>query len=132
MIIRRAIRRGASARTAAGLTVLLAAAVCVSVLAARTDNLKGAGIRSSTYGRPEDPGPGYWARTGSEIAARFPGARPEAIWIVSRRKGRGTEMSFPVAPGGEALITGSREDISEPVLQLFDSLGYRVWLQTEP
>jgi len=24
------------------------------------------------------------------------------------------------------------EDISEPVLQLFDKLGYRVWLQTEP
>ena len=48
MIIVRAIRRGASARTAAGLTVLLAAAACVSVLAARTDNLKGAGIRSST------------------------------------------------------------------------------------
>jgi hypothetical protein len=99
---------------------------------ARTDNLKGAGIRSSTYGRPNDPGPGYWARTGTEIAAKFPGAKPEAIWIVSRLKGRGTEMSFPVPPGGDPLITGMPEDISEPVLQLFDKLGYRVWLQTEP
>jgi hypothetical protein len=132
MVIMRAIRRRASARTAAGLTVLLAAAVCVSVLAARTDNLKGAGIRSSTYGRPYDPGPGYWARTGTEIAAKFPGAKPEAIWIVSRLRGRGTEMSFPVPPGGDPLITGMPEDISEPVLQLFDELGYRVWLQTEP
>ncbi|MCX6574031.1 MAG: hypothetical protein NTX99_08565, partial [Candidatus Aminicenantes bacterium] len=82
--------------------------------------------------RPNDPGPGYWARTGTEIAAKFPAARPEAIWIVSRLKGRGTEMSFPVPPGGDPLITGMAEDLSEPVLELFDKLGYRVWLQTEP
>ena len=41
-------------------------------------------------------------------------------------------MSFPVPPGGDPLITGMPEDISEPVLELFDKLGYRVWLQTEP
>jgi hypothetical protein len=125
-------RRGVLPRKAAGLTALLTAAVCVSLLAAQTDNLKGAGIRSSTYGRPNDPGPEYWARIGVEIAAKFPGAKPEAIWIASRLKGRGTEMSFPVQPGGDPLITGMPEDISEPVLQLFDKLGYRVWLQTEP
>ena len=116
---------------AAVLAVLLAAAV-LPARPARTDNLKGAGIRSSTYGRPTDPGPGYWARTGVEIAAKFPGAKPEAIWIVSRLKGRGTEMSFPVPDGVDPLITGLPEDISEPVLKLFDELGYRVWLQTEP
>lgn len=125
-------RRGAWPRTGAVLTVLLAGAVCMCLLVAWTDNLKGAGIRSSTYGRPNDPGPRYWARTGAEIAAKFPGAKPEAIWIVSRLKGRGTEMSFPVPSGGDPLITGMPEDISEPVLRLFDELGYRVWLQTEP
>ena len=128
----RANGRGSWSRTAAGLAVLLAAAIGAVVLAAKTDTFRGAGIRSSTYGRPNDPGPGYWARTGTEIAAKFPGAKPEAIWIVSRLKGRGTEMSFPVPPGGEPLITGMPEDLSEPVLQLFDRLGYRVWLQTEP
>jgi len=117
---------------AAAVTVLLTVAMALFALAQRTDNLKGAGIRSSTYGRPNDPGPGYWARTGVEIAAKFPGAKPEAIWIVSRLKGRGTEMSFPVPPGGDPLITGMPEDISEPVLELFDQLGYNVWLQTEP
>jgi hypothetical protein len=132
MMTRRGSRLGAAARAAAGLTVLVAAAACASLWAAGTDEFQGAGIRSSTYGRPNDPGPGYWARTGVEIAARFPGARPEAIWIVSRLKGRGTEMSFPVPPGGDPLITGMAEDISEPVLQRFDELGYRVWLQTEP
>ena len=132
MTMKRANRHGTSPTTAAGLTVLLAVAIGVSVLAAQTKVFKGAGIRSSTYGRPNDPGPGYWARTGTEIAAKFPGAKPEAIWIVSRLKGRGTEMSFPVPPGGDPLITGMPEDISEPVLQLFDKLGYRVWLQTEP
>jgi hypothetical protein len=118
--------------TAAVVTVLLTTVLALLALAQRTDNLKGAGIRSSTYGRPNDPGPGYWARTGVEIAAKFPGARPEAIWIVSRLKDRGTEMSFPVPPGGDPLITGMPEDISEPVLELFDKLGYGVWLQTEP
>ena len=118
--------------TAALLTTLLTVAMALFALAQRTDNLKGAGIRSSTYGRPNDPGPGYWARTGVEIAAKFPGARPEAIWIVSRLKDRGTQMSFPVPPGGDPLITGMPEDISEPVLELFDKLGYGVWLQTEP
>src|SRR4030043_1340095 len=132
MTMMRANKRGASPRTAAGLTVLLAVAICVALPAARTDKLQGAGIRSSTYGRPSDPGPGYWARTGTEIAAKFPGAKPEAIWIASRLKGRGTEMSFPVPPGGDPLITGRPEDISEPVLRLFDKLGYRVWLQIEP
>ena len=117
---------------AAGLAALFAVASCAAQPVVRTDGLRGAGIRSSTYGRPNDPGPGYWARTGVEIAAKFPGAKPEAIWIVSRLNGRGTEMSFPVPPGGDPLITGMAEDISEPVLKLFDERGYRVWLQTEP
>lgn len=125
-------RNKAMLKSVAALTVVLAVVICASVPAARSDNLKGAGIRSSTYGRPDDPGPAYWARVGTEIAAKFPGARPEAIWIASRLKGRGTEMSFPVSPDGDPLITGLDEDISEPVLWLFDQLGYRVWLQTEP
>jgi len=128
----RKIGRGKAWRAAIVPAVILGVSICGIMLAERADNLKGAGIRSSTYGRPDDPGPGYWARTGTEIAAKFPGARPEAIWIVSRLKGRGTEMSFPVPPGGDPLITGMAEDISEPVLRLFDELGYRVWLQTEP
>jgi hypothetical protein len=119
-------------QTAAGVAIVLFAAICLCGPAARTDHLKGAGIRSSTYGRANDPGPEYWARTGVEIAAKFSGAKPEAIWIVSRLKGSGTEMSFPVPPGGDPLITGMPEDFSEPVLLLFDKLGYRVWLQTEP
>jgi hypothetical protein len=124
-------RRSARGLAAASAIILTLAAVTF-LFAGRADRLKGAGIRSSTYGRPYDPGPGYWARTGTEIAAKFPGAKPEAIWIVSRLKGRGTEMSFPVPAGGDPLITGMAEDLSEPVLQLFDKLGYRVWLQTEP
>jgi hypothetical protein len=132
MMIRRREDRRMPLRTAAVAAGLLVIAAFAFALAARTDRLKGAGIRSSTYGRPTDPGPGYWARTGVEIAAKFPGAKPEAVWIVSRLKGRGTEMSFPVPPGGDPLISGMDEDLSEPALQLFDKLGYRVWLQTEP
>jgi hypothetical protein len=91
----------------------------------------GAGIRYSTYGPRYDPGPAYWARVGSEMAARFPGAHPEVIWIVGRLQGRGVRLSFPV-PGDDPLVRGAEEDESEAALALFDKEGFRVWLQVEP
>ena len=91
----------------------------------------GAGFRYSAYGPAYDPGPAYWARVGREMAARFPGAHPEAIWIAGRLEGRGVRLSFPV-PAGEPLIKGTAEDESEAALDLFDTQGFRVWLQIEP
>jgi len=91
----------------------------------------GAGFRFSVYGPRLNPGPRYWARVGQEMAARFPGATPEAIWIVGRVKGDGAQLSFPV-PADDPLITGSEEDGNEATLALFDELGFRVWLQVEP
>ncbi|MCK7501716.1 MAG: hypothetical protein MZW92_75775 [Comamonadaceae bacterium] len=74
-------RRSASLATVAvAVPILVLAAALVSASPGRKDALKGAGIRSSTYGRPTDPGPGYWARTGAAVAAKFPGAKPEAVW----------------------------------------------------
>jgi hypothetical protein len=91
----------------------------------------GAGFRWSVYGPKYNPVPEYWARVGREMAARFPGATPEAIWIVSRVKGEGTVLNFPT-PAGEAGIKGTAEDGNEAALALFDELGFRVWLQVEP
>jgi hypothetical protein len=91
----------------------------------------GAGFRYSVYGPRFNPGPEYWARVGREMAARFPGATPEAIWIVGRVKGDGVQLSFPVATG-DPLIVGSDVDGNEATLTLFDTLGFRVWLQVEP
>ena len=91
----------------------------------------GAGIRYSTYGPKYDPGPAYWARVGREMAAHFPGAHPEAIWIVGRLRGRGVRLSFPVPPG-DPLIEGADRDENEEALTLFDKQGFRVWLQVEP
>jgi len=91
----------------------------------------GAGFRYSTYGPKYDPGPAYWARVGTEMAARFPGAHPEAIWIVGRLHGRGVRLSFPV-PAGDPLIEGAENDENEAALSLFDEKGFRVWLQVEP
>jgi hypothetical protein len=65
------------------------------------------------------------------MAARFPGATPEAIWIVGRMKGDGVQLSFP-APADDPLIVGSGTDGNEAALSLFDTLGFRVWLQVEP
>jgi hypothetical protein len=85
----------------------------------------GAGIRYSTYGPKYDPGPEYWARVGSEMAAHFRNAQPEAIWIVGRLAGRGVRLSFPV-PGGDPMIQGADRDESEAALTLFDRQGFRV------
>ena len=98
--------------------------------AAATDAV-GAGFRCSTYGRADDPGPAYWSRVGREMAARVPGAVPEAVWIVARLAGEGTRVSFPVS-GADPLIQGEPTDTSEEVLDLLDANGYRVWLQVEP
>ncbi len=91
----------------------------------------GAGFRYSVYGPRFNPGPEYWARVGREMASRFPGATPEAIWIVNRMLGDGVLLSFP-APPGDPLIVGSEVDANEAALALFDTLGFRVWLQVEP
>jgi Polysaccharide deacetylase len=96
-------------------------------------NTLGAGFRYSVYGQKTDPGPAYWARVGKEMAARFPGATPEAIWIIGRKVDRGTEFPFPVGDVGDPLITGtSGPDPNEAALNLFDQLRFRIWLQVEP
>ncbi len=91
----------------------------------------GAGFRYSTYGPAYDPGPAYWAHVGSEMTSLFPGSQPEAIWIVGRLEGRGVRLSFPVR-AADPLIHGADEDESEAALTLFDTRGFRVWLQVEP
>src|SRR5262249_51950119 len=93
----------------------------------------GAGLRYSVYGQKYNPGPEYWARVAREMAARFPGAKPEGIWIIGTKKDRGTQLPFPVGDVGDPLITGSDgEDSNEATLRLFDELGFRIWLQVEP
>ncbi len=62
----RADSLGVTLTTAALLTTLLAVTAALLALAQRTDNLKGAGIRSSTYGRPNDPGPSSACGLGRE------------------------------------------------------------------
>jgi hypothetical protein len=91
----------------------------------------GAGFRWSLYGPDYDPGPEYWARVGLDMSRRFPGSVPETIWIVSKVEGQGTLLNFPANPR-DPLIRTSPEDGNEEILNLFDRLGYRVWLQVEP
>ncbi len=116
------------------LTVLLIAA-CVHRAPApsqlRAARPRGGGFRYSTYGPKYDPGPAYWSRVGTHMASHFPGAQPEAVWIVGRLNGRGVRLSFPV-PAGDPLIQGADTDESEAALTLFDRQGFRVWLQVEP
>ncbi len=68
---------------------------------------------------------------GQHVADHFPGATPEAIWIVGVLEGQGTHLTFP-GDTEEPYISFSSEDENETALSLFDRLGYRVWLQLEP
>jgi hypothetical protein len=88
----------------------------------------GAGIRGSASGPAHDPGAEYWAHVGQEMASRFEGATPETIWIVGSLRDEGTLLNFPVS-GAHPLIQGAEEDGNEATLDLFDSSGFRVWLQ---
>jgi hypothetical protein len=91
----------------------------------------GVGFRYSPYGQEYNPGRDYWARVGLEMAKKFPGANVEVIWIVSVVDGACTRLTFPGRndmPG----ITFSKEDENQSTLELFDQLGFRVWLQVEP
>jgi hypothetical protein len=121
--------------------LMVAAAICALVftagcVTARRETVTekpvvGAGFRYSAYGPDYDPGAAYWIRVGTEMAARFPGAVPETVWIVGLLKGDGTLLNFPV-DGTDPLILGSEEDGNEAILDLFDRHGFRVWLQVEP
>ncbi|HSB65650.1 MAG TPA: hypothetical protein VLD65_03675 [Anaerolineales bacterium] len=91
----------------------------------------GVGFRYSSYGQAYNPGRDYWARVGMEMVKRFPGAAPEVIWIVSEVKGVGTHLSFP-GESQEQGISFAKVDDNEQALNLFDRLGFRVWLQVEP
>lgn len=96
----------------------------------------GAGFRYLVFNPKVGPDPQYWARVGKEMAARFPGSTPEAIWIVSRvrvkENEKGSEVSFPIEGAHDPLIKDNQEDRNEAALRLFDQLGFRVWLQIEP
>jgi len=91
----------------------------------------GAGFRYSPYGPKHNPGADYWTRVGQDMAGRFIGAIPEAIWIVSVLEGSGTHLTFP-GESAEPGISFSLEDQNQIFLDRCDHLGYRVWLQVEP
>ena len=91
----------------------------------------GVGFRYSSYGPAYNPGAEYWARVGQGMVRRFPGATPEVIWIVGVLEGQGTHLSFP-GSCDEPYISFSVQDENQNALDLFDRLGFRVWLQVEP
>lgn len=93
----------------------------------------GAGFRYSVFNPKVPPDPAYFQRVANEMTAKFPNAKPEGIWIVSKVKDQGTQLSFPVEDTGDPLIFSSGgEDLNEAALKTFDKLGIRIWLQLEP
>lgn len=92
----------------------------------------GAGFRFSEYGPAYDPGIEYWDSVGKIISNDFENSTPECIWIVGVIEGGGScHLNFPVS-GNYDLIYGDINDANEEVFKLFDSSGFRVWLQVEP
>jgi hypothetical protein len=65
------------------------------------------------------------------MAAKFPDAAPEALWIVGNQGGKGSALTFPGSTDKPDIFFAS-EDNNEAALTLFDEQGVNVWLQVEP
>jgi hypothetical protein len=92
----------------------------------------GAGFRYSTYGiGRNDPGPDYWLGVGHSMAEPYPGATPQAVWIVAEIAGPGAVLTFP-GTSDDVHVHFRSEDNNEAALDAFDEAGFGVWLQLEP
>jgi len=117
-----------------GLTLCLALSACARLAVTNPFYKRpslGAGFRYSTYGPRYNPGPPYWESVGQQMASRFPGAHPEAIWIVGELHAGGSRLSFP-GQSDNPLIQFTSTDLNEDALTRFDQDGVKVWLQVEP
>jgi hypothetical protein len=65
------------------------------------------------------------------MAARFPGAVPEAIWTIGEFWAGGVFLHFPCETEDPFVICGPAET-SEAALELFDQRDVRVWLEIQP
>ena len=103
-----------------------------------------AGLRASSYGvRGAFPGIEYWMTAVKSMAARFPGATPSFVWLVStmdsdrtdpenhKFTGR-TKFTFPADGKDVPNAVFAETDVNEPYLKAFDEAGFKVWLQVEP
>ena len=90
-----------------------------------------AGFRFSAYGPQFNPGPEYWASVGEDMAAKFSGAKPAALWIVGVLDAEGTYLNFSCKTDDPNIRCGYT-DMNEQTLTLFDEKGFGVWLQVEP
>ena len=118
-------------RTLGILILFLAQVVC-----AQQGNLS-AGFRASrilgSFPGRQFPAASYWVQTGKQIASRFAGSTPAAIWIVSLYQDSDeTQLNFPSPGGTFPFIRFISVDQNEAYLSQFDAEGFRVWLQVEP
>jgi len=113
-----------------GVALLLLLVGCTNIFRESSPNL-GTGFRYSTYGVSENFEPEYWVSVGEQMAAKFPAATPETIWIVGNVYGEGTYLNFP-CEARDPLIRCGFVDMNAEALRLFDEQGFHVWLQVEP
>lgn len=92
--------------------------------------VKYAGIRSSYYGFDGFPTPDEAATVMKNIAKKFDGATPSAVWIVGGIFCEDCHLEFPVYED-YPYIRGQEFDKHEPYLSKFDSIGAEVFLQVE-
>jgi len=97
-----------------------------------------AGFRASrllnNYPGGQFPSADYWISVGGKMAAKFAGAAPGAVWIVSLYQEKGyTKLDFPASGGRRfSFMRFSEVDHHEAYLDQLDAAGFKVWLQVEP
>jgi hypothetical protein len=100
----------------------------------KAQQLVRAGLRSSTYGINPFPDTTWWFNAVSDMASRFAGASPSAIWILGYTTNDGCYLGFP-NPNPKIVydkIYFSDTDENKTYLDAFDNNGVKVWLQIEP
>ena len=99
----------------------------------KVDNVKYAGVRSSSYGIRPFLSPNGWQHAITAMQNRFEGSTACAIWIVGVMNGeRKCRLEFPSDGQQDSNIVFIDYDKHEPYLQYFDSFGIKVFLQVEP
>ena len=118
-------------RTLSLVILLLAQSLC-----AQQGGLS-AGFRASrilgSYPGRQFPSASYWVQTGKQIASKFVGSTPAAVWIVGLYQDSDEiQLNFPSPGGTFPSIRFISADQNEEYLSKFDAEGIRVWLQIEP
>lgn len=106
--------------------------ICVSLHTALAGKITQAGARSSIYGARDWPTNQEWGNIMLNMASFFgDDCEPVAIWIIGTIHSNRCQLEFPSPGGSYTNITFQNSDRHEEILDYFDQIGVKAYLQVE-